>query len=296
VLISTDMNEQRVHTSTESTGVKTIRKQPRRNATQDAVALALYLNTDFPLSQIAETCGLSPSKLSGQMSLHGWREIKQSYLNKAKSLGVQRLEMSTLDRVSKLRESQASELCRLFDKTCDHISKLQLPMTLEDTKNTPDHLLQTPSTLNKLAETLRSTQKSINSALGIADTIDVSLDITALAPQGLLKTDRVDLVPEWEETIEQESTEPQGKTDTLLDECQAFETPGLETIESIETPGGGGGEITPLPLPDRSDYSSTDNIFSKRDSDSSSSQIFPKQTIGDSLSLIPTLETMEARV
>jgi hypothetical protein len=198
------------------------------------------------------------------MSLHGWREIKQVYVNKAKSLGVNRLEMTMLDRVSKLRESQANELCRLFDKTCDHISKLQLPMTLEDTKNTPDHLLQTPSTLNKLAETLRSTQKSINSALGIADTIDVSLDITALAPQGLLKTDRVDLVPEWEETIEQESIEPQGKTDTSLDECQAFETPSMESIESTETPEGGAREIAPHPLPDRSTHSATAQIFSKQ--------------------------------
>jgi hypothetical protein len=259
------MNESRVHKTPESTGVKTIRKQPRRNPTQDAVALALYLNTDFPLSQIAETCGLSPSKLSGQMTLHGWREIKQVYVNKAKSLGVNRLEMTMLDRVSKLRESQANELCRLFDKTCDHISKLQLPMTLEDTKQVPDHLLQTPTTLNKLAETLRSTQKSINSALGIADTIDVSLDITALAPQGVLKTDRVDLVPEWEETIEASDLESQGKTDTSLEECQAFETPSLESIESQETPEGGAGKLTPHPLPDRSDRSPSSQIFPNRD-------------------------------
>jgi len=280
-LISTDMNESRVHKSTESKGVKTIRKQPRRNPTTDAVALALYLNTDFPLSQIAETCGLTPSKLSTQMSMQGWKEIKQVYKSKASSLGVQRLELNMLDRVSKLRESQANELCRLFDKTCDHISKLQLPMTIEDTKNTPDHLLQTPSTLNKLAETLRSTQKSINSALGIADTIDVSLDITALAPQGLLKTDRVDLVPEWSETIGASDTEPQGKTDTLPEECQAFEAPSLESIESTETPEGGAREISPPPLPDRSDHSSTDKNFSKRDFETPS--------------LIPTPETIEAR-
>jgi hypothetical protein len=287
VLISTDMNEQRVHKSTESTGVKTIRKQPRRNATQDAVALALYLNTDFPLSQIAETCGLSPSKLSGQMSLHGWREIKQSYLNKAKSLGVQRLEMSMLDRVSKLRESQASEMASLCEKIYEHISKIELPDSKEpqitESGNKlyvftyQDAIQQNMNTLAKAADAYRTAQKSLNSALGIADTIDVSLDITALAPQGLLKTDRVDLVPEWSETIEQESIEPQGKTDTLSDECQAFETPSLETIESTETPGGGGREITPHPLPDRSDHSS-------------SSQIFPNET----LSLIPTLETMEA--
>jgi len=214
--------------------------------------MAYYLTTDRSLKDLCTELKLDFTSIYNTSSREGWAELRQEYRNSAIARLTNNVTNSDIDNIKQMRAADRREWQKLQDKIVYTIDNL---LSYEDVKRQciadsgysegsaelqvlvsktyQDALLAgrilTGGNADRYINALFKAQQGKYRAIGLADTVNINVDMQAIAPQGVLNMVRQD-GPAWltgqteqsKQAIPCRQTGILNKTDTSLDECQGI--------------------------------------------------------------------------